>query len=91
MKIIDAVVWWFPKGDVGVVSGDTVGKGSIPKGAWWMPAVPGFKPRKRKLSVFLLFNTMVVRDGVDAQVAHDAFLKIDEYRKTIPHDQRGAE
>lgn len=43
------------------------------------------------LAMFVLFNTIVVRDGVDPQAAHNAFLAIDEYRKTISPDQSGAD
>ncbi len=38
-----------------------------------------------------IFNMIVVRDRVDPQAAHKAFLVIPEYRQIIPVDQRGAE
>lgn len=41
--------------------------------------------------MFIDFNTAVVRDKVDVQSAHRAFLAIDEYRKLIPLDMEGAE
>lgn len=41
--------------------------------------------------LFINFNTLVVRDGIDPQVAHEAFLAIDEYRKHIAPDIQGAE
>jgi hypothetical protein len=37
------------------------------------------------------FHTMVVRDGLDPQVVHREFLKIDEYRQFIAPDCEGAE
>lgn len=37
------------------------------------------------------FHTIVVRDGVDPQEAHQAFLVIDEYRRRIAPDIPGAE
>lgn len=40
--------------------------------------------------VFIHFHTMVVRDGVDPQVAHEAMLAIDEYRERISPDISGA-
>jgi hypothetical protein len=65
----------------------------------WMPAAHAFNyghstkgnPTKQLLSLFLLFNTLVIRDGIDAQAAHEAFLAIDEYRQTISPDAPGAE
>jgi hypothetical protein len=49
-------------------------------------------PRWERLSwVMSDFHTMVVRDGIDAQVAHKAFLAIDEYREFISPDIDGAE
>jgi hypothetical protein len=38
------------------------------------------------LAMFILFNTIVVRDGIDVLAAHTAFLAIDEYRETISPD-----
>lgn len=40
--------------------------------------------------VFIEFNTLVVRDGIDPQVAHREFLKIDEYAEHISPDIEGA-
>jgi hypothetical protein len=37
------------------------------------------------------FHQIVVRDGIDPQVAHKAFLEIDEYREIIAADIEGAE
>jgi hypothetical protein len=48
-------------------------------------------PAQRMKWLLQIFNAMVVRDGVDPQAAHQAFLAIPEYRNTIPEDQRGAE
>ncbi|MCO6407343.1 hypothetical protein [Hoeflea alexandrii] len=39
--------------------------------------------------VFILFNTVVVRDGISVEAAHRAFLKIDEYRDAIAPDLPG--
>lgn len=49
------------------------------------------KPEMQKLSMFILFNTLVVRDGIDPQMAHSAFLRIKEYREMISPDMKGAE
>jgi hypothetical protein len=66
----------------------------------WMPAtclgawgeVPTKGDRiKQLLAMFILFNTITVRDGVHPQRAHTAFLEIDEYRRTISPDTPGAD
>jgi hypothetical protein len=47
-------------------------------------------PIKQLLAMFILFNTLVVRDRIDPFRAHQAFLDIDEYRRTISPDAPGA-
>ena len=42
------------------------------------------------LGLFVSFHTMVVRDKVDVQAAHQAYLEIEEYRQTISPDCDGA-
>ncbi len=39
--------------------------------------------------IFIDFNTMVVRDGINPYDAHREFLKIDEYREYISPDTEG--
>jgi hypothetical protein len=39
---------------------------------------------ERLLRLFVLFTTLVVRDGVPADEVHRAFLAIDEYREASP-------
>jgi hypothetical protein len=46
---------------------------------------------RQLLSMFVLFNTVVVRDGIDPAAAHQAFLEIDEYRQHISPDTPGAD
>ena len=41
-------------------------------------------------AILVNFHTLVVRDGVDLQVAHREFLKVDEYRDFISPDCDGA-
>lgn len=41
--------------------------------------------------LFIDFQTLVVRDGLDPQAVHAAFLAIDEYRFRIAPDTEGAE
>src|SRR5437879_4255027 len=45
---------------------------------------------ERIAMLFIMFNVMTVRDGIDPQVAHDALLEVDEYRERIAPDMRGA-
>ena len=40
-------------------------------------------PDQQQAQVFIAFNALVVDDGMDPQVAHREFLKIDEYRYAI--------
>lgn len=43
------------------------------------------------MMAFIDFHTMVIRDGIDPQDAHQQFLKIDEYRNHISPDIAGAD
>lgn len=45
---------------------------------------------ERIAMLFIEFNTLVVRDGIDPKEAHRAFLMIDEYRERISPDVPGA-
>jgi hypothetical protein len=58
-------------------------------GAWGEIDTEG-DPTKQLLAMFILFNTLTVREGIDVQKAHKAFLQIDEYRKAISPDAPGA-
>ncbi len=46
---------------------------------------------QRIAMLFIEFHTLVVRDKIDPQAAHEAFLAIDEYRQKIALDIPGAE
>jgi hypothetical protein len=56
----------------------------------WDPMHGTIPPKNNRtwqlLSMFILFNSIVVRDRVPVEDAHRAFLKIDEYRQHISHD-----
>ena len=54
-------------------------------------ALAGLSEEARIARLFIDFQTLVVRDGIDPQVAHRAFLAIDEYRFRIAPDTEGAE
>jgi hypothetical protein len=47
-------------------------------------------PMRLLAMIFIEFNAMVVRDGIDPQLAHKAFLAIDEYRDAIAPDMEGS-
>lgn len=49
----------------------------------------GYTEDQRQKALFIVFHTMVVRDGVDPQVAHEALMSIDEYRIMIADDISG--
>lgn len=50
-----------------------------------------WKPEDRVQQMFIVFHTLVVRDGIDPQRAHREFLKIAEYRRKISADIEGAD
>jgi hypothetical protein len=46
-------------------------------------------PDQLAAQIFIDFHMIVLRDGVDVQAAHRAFLKIDEFRGSIAPDIPG--
>jgi hypothetical protein len=101
MKITEADVVWVPAIDgAGTIRVEQHGSGwQRTPGDRWMPAaslgeVGEYKtkddPIKQLLAMFVLFNTVVVRDGIAVQAAHEAFLAIDDYTKSISPDINGA-
>lgn len=46
-------------------------------------------PDQRLVAIFILFSAIVVREGLDAEIVHQAFLAIDEYREAL--DERRAD
>lgn len=48
------------------------------------------KPEERLLRLFIAFNTLTAREGMDPKVTHEAFLAIPEYRQNISPEQFGA-
>ncbi|WP_036055064.1 hypothetical protein [Bradyrhizobium sp. URHD0069] len=99
MRLEDAVIGWTPEQwdwhptagriDVGLIRDcrwtSIFGKTEGALAAEWrtMP--------NREKHMFQLFILIVVAEGIDPQVAHAAFLKIDEYRWGILRDVPGAE
>jgi hypothetical protein len=80
MKITDADVVWVP--NMGSIRVERHGSGwQRTPGDRWMPAAKAFNfggQGDPVQSLFILFNTVTVRDGIDVQAAHRAFLAIDE-------------
>ncbi|GJD89242.1 MULTISPECIES: hypothetical protein [Methylobacterium] len=54
-------------------------------------ALQAMSEEARIARLFIDFQTLVVRDGLDPQAVHRAFLAIDEYRFRIAPDTEGAE
>jgi hypothetical protein len=104
MKITEADIIWTPAAaDVPTAGAVRVerhlsGWQRTPRDRW-MPAAEAWglgcarikgDPIRRLLSLFILFNTITVRDGIEVAKAHNAFLAIDEYRRAISPDAPGA-
>src|SRR3954447_6393890 len=102
MRARDAVVMWTPdkpwiadesaRGKVAVVA--RVDKRFSERRAlgysMWMPVAGTEHGITVVAMIFIHFHTLVVRDGIDVQAAHKAFLAIDEYHERISPDIEGA-
>jgi hypothetical protein len=103
MKAHEALIAWTPVDTPDAE--DTDGKivvGDIPYSTFdWTQrfvatggaAVPGRQDLRGdalKVALFLEFLEIVVRDGLDPQLVHEAFLVIDEYAESIAPDVRAA-
>jgi hypothetical protein len=95
MKFTEAMIAWNP-------GTDEIAVGPWPDSTRWSDAykfttgaclmeLHKMQPETQRAMLFIHFNTIVVRDCVSPQVAHRAFLAIDEYRLAISPDQLGAE
>lgn len=62
-----------------------------PFAMWEYAASPDLTHTGVIAALFIRFNTLVVRDGINPKVAHAAFLGIDEYRAAIAPDIAGAD
>ena len=94
MNYKDCVVLWQPKWRF-----DKTSVMVLPRGVYeissndgcYMPGGIRDDLLDPSLRVLVEFNTLVVRDGIDPQQAHNEFLKIDEYRAHVAPDTRGAQ
>jgi hypothetical protein len=104
MKASTVLIAWTPslhteKATAGLVKvGPFVKEGTIDwtkEYTHWVSAIDAQRRSLKGLeavgALMLDFHTMVVRDGIDPLVAHDAFLGIDEYQSAISPDIPGAE
>jgi hypothetical protein len=102
MKYRDCIIAWTPLSwpdhntagmvEVGPHPDRTGGsdKYAMTIGACWLARWT--MPHWQQVALMLTdFHQIVVRDGIDPQVAHRAFLAIDEYRRVISPDIDGAE
>lgn len=104
MKQTEAIIAWTPvrwaelrpetAGQVVVVAtpdADGVAKRFAMRAGASSSALAALAEEARIARLFIDFQTLVVRDGIDPQAAHRAFLAIDEYRFRIAPDTEGAE
>jgi hypothetical protein len=104
MKQLDAVIAWTPArwaelrpetaGQVAVLAlPDSAGaaKRYMMRAGASSSALQALSEEARIARLFIDFQTLVVRDGLDPQAVHRAFLAIDEYRYRIAPDTEGAE
>lgn len=42
---------------------------------------------QRLVAIFILFSAIIVREGLDPEIVHQAFLAIDEYRDALAERQ----
>lgn len=105
MKLLESMIAWTPT--TGAWAEPPYKPGSVRIGPWpdkqrWSDAyamtegacdaeIRKSSPIEQSLAVFMIFNKMVIRDGIDAEVAHEEFLKLDEYRERLSPDTPGAD
>jgi hypothetical protein len=102
MKAYEALVAWTPIRMTANPTCGKVGVGGLLRGGadWTKPffftggaaytARRTMRGMDAVAMLFVEFNTMVVRDGIDPKIAHEALLVIDEYAEHISLDTPGA-
>lgn len=104
MKQIEAIIAWTPArwaelrpetaGQIVVLpvtDEASVSKSYVMRAGASSSALASLSEEARIARLFIDFQTIVVRDGLDPQTVHKAFLAIDEYRFRIAPDTEGAE
>ena len=102
MKLASAMYAWTPPDCAELKTAGTVFVGSHPDITGWSRAYmfsagacdlsfAEAADAERVAMLFKAFHTIVVRDGIDPQLAHEALLQLAEYRWTISPDIEGAE
>ena len=102
MKQIEAIIAWTPAagrscspetaGQVAVLpapDADGAAKRFMMRAGASSSALAALSEEARIARLFIDFQTLVVRDGIDPQAVHRAFLAIDEYRFRIAPDTGG--
>lgn len=96
MKLRDALIAWNPNSDeieVGPLlydgDADWTTSYAYTGGAAYV-VVRGLSGDMARLRVMSTFIGIIVRDGVSPAAAHREFIKIEEYRASIPEDMEGA-
>lgn len=101
MKACEAVIAWTPSWMDDHPTRGMVKVGPKPIRGWADPyrftggAIDFDRSQLRGMEsiamLFIDFHTLVVRDGIDPQTAHEAFLAVDEYRERISPEIAGAD
>jgi hypothetical protein len=91
MKLRDAIIAWNPRGDIEVAPlAETRGTGRFDhlrnSGGGVYSEVREARGEAAKVMALAEWHVIVLRDRVDPKKAHNAFLKIDEYRDAIAPD-----
>ena len=78
MKLVEAMYGWNR-------NSDEIDVGPWPDTTGWSDrySLTGGACYTNIRQIFIDFHMIVLRDGVDVQAAHRAFLKIDEFRRSI--------
>ncbi|MCJ2092952.1 hypothetical protein MKK67_10635 [Methylobacterium sp. J-072] len=104
MKQIEAIIVWTPArwaglkpetaGQIAVVPATdnaSVSKHYVMRAGADPSGLATLSEEGRIARLFIDFQTIVTRDGIDPQAAHRAFLAIEEYRLHLAPDTEGAQ
>ena len=96
MKQLEALIAWTPQSwaDVKPETAGQVKVGPFPDTIDWSHPyaftggacytnLRSMSEQERLVRLFIAFHDIVVRDGIDPQAAHQAFMSIDEYSRCV--------